>query len=405
MLKPAKTLILAVRARKARASNLCALRETRTDRLRFGTVAMLLALALFSVMALPQAAQAQAVQDYRIYVNFDRVGGTIAVQDNPLPSIVGLSKNGTLHLTFQSTGNDIMGYSAVYSGPAGSTLQVGLKADLFQSVADVTVAFREVPTQAGATSAFDSGFYLNPGIALYDVYITFPNPGLYAFIATASGFTQANNTITTGLAFVVSVSDSVPPSEPAVFWGPWNPSVQYPKGAIVTTGPIITDPNLGQHQDPSQLSYWVSVFPDNVANDPTQAAGNNFADWFPLSSAGNIGPPGPTGPAGPAGPAGPQGTQGPQGPQGPPGAQGPQGPQGTTGPAGLAGPAGPAGQQGPQGPQGPAGPIIPGSVIMLPAVGAVAPPAPAGYSFKGLLLLAKTGGGASITTVAVYTKN
>jgi hypothetical protein len=42
---------------------------------------------------------------------------------------------------------------------------------------------------------------------------------------------------------------------------------------------------------------------------------------------------------------------------------------------------------------------------MLPATGGVAPPAPAGYSFKGLLLLAKTGGGASITTVAVYTKN
>ncbi len=405
MFKPAKTLILAVRAKKAPASTLCGLRETCTDRRRFRTVAMLLALALLSVMALPQAAQAQAVQDYRIYVGFDRVGGTIAVQDNPLPPVVGLSKNGALHLTFQSTGNDIMGYSAVYSGPAGSTLKVGLKADLTGEIADATVAFFEVPTQAGATSAFNSGFFLNPGITLYDAYITFPNPGLYGFIATASAFTQANNTITTSLAFVVSVSDSVPPSESAVFWGPWNPSVQYPKGAIVTTGPIITDPNLGQHQDPSQLSYWVSVFPDNVANDPTQAASNNFADWFPLSSAGNIGPPGPTGPAGPAGPAGPQGPQGQQGAQGP---QGPQGPQGATGPAGLAGPAGPAGpagQQGPQGTQGPAGPIIPGSVIMLPAVGGVAPPAPAGYSFKGLLLLAKTGGGGSITTVAVYTKN
>jgi hypothetical protein len=67
---------------------------------------------------------------------------------------------------------------------------------------------------------------------------------------------------------------------------------------------------------------------------------------------------------------------------------------------------GPQGPQGPQGPAGPAGPITPGSVVMLPATGGTAPPPPAGYSFKGFILLtAKANGGGVQTSYAVYTKN
>jgi len=47
-----------------------------------------------------------------------------------------------------------------------------------------------------------------------------------------------------------------------------------------------------------------------------------------------------------------------------------------------------------------------GSVVMLPAAGGVAPPAPAGYVFKGFVLLAtKANGGGSATSYAVYTKS
>lgn len=393
MFKPAKTLILAARAKKALAGPLCA--KARTD--RRGVRAVVLAFALLGLMAWPQPTQAQTVQDYRIYVNFDLLTQTIAVQDNPLPPIIGLSKNGTLHLTFQTTSFDIEGYRAIYAGPANSTIQVGLTS-ITNGGLGTNGFFHEVPMQATPPTAFDTGLFINPGLMLCDAYITFPNPGVYGFIVTAQGITPAFNEITTGIAFAVSVSDSVPPSEPAVFWGPWNPSVQYPKGAIVTTGPIINDPNLGQHQDPSQLSYWVSVFTDNVGNDPTQAPGNAFADWFPLSSAGNIGPTGPAGPQGPQGVPGPQGSQGPQGATGAQGPAGPQGVAGATGPVGPPGPAGPTGTTGPSGPQGPAGPIGPvgpmgpmglqgpagpglvhGSILTLPATQAP----PGGFTLLG----------------------
>jgi hypothetical protein len=47
-----------------------------------------------------------------------------------------------------------------------------------------------------------------------------------------------------------------------------------------------------------------------------------------------------------------------------------------------------------------------GSVVMLPVSGGVAPAAPAGYSFKGfILLMAKANGGGATTSFAVYTKN
>jgi hypothetical protein len=363
---------------------------------RLKTIVML-ALALVAVIAWPIAAQAQAVQDYRMYVDFDPVSGNIVVHDNPLPPVIGLSKNGTLHLTFQSVSAYLAEYRTTFTGPAGSTLSLGLRSDIFQD-ANVVVAFRDVATQTGPTPLFDSGLFVNPGLLIHDVYIAFPNPGLYQFQLTISGDTASNSLATSNLPFVVSVSDSIPPSEPAVFWGPWNPSVQYPKGAIVTTGPTITDPNLGQHQDPSQLSYWVSVFTDNVGSDPTQAASNNFADWYPLSSAGNVGLPGPAGPVGPPGPpgsAGPAGADGPSGPigmtgpAGPQGASGPAGGPGATGPIGPAGPAGPAGQTGPQGSMGPVGPmglrgpagpgLVSGSILTLPATQAP----PAGFTLLG----------------------
>jgi hypothetical protein len=48
----------------------------------------------------------------------------------------------------------------------------------------------------------------------------------------------------------------------------------------------------------------------------------------------------------------------------------------------------------------------PGSVVMLPVSGGVAPPAPAGYVFKGFVLLtAKANGGGATTSYAVYTKS
>jgi hypothetical protein len=52
------------------------------------------------------------------------------------------------------------------------------------------------------------------------------------------------------------------------------------------------------------------------------------------------------------------------------------------------------------------GAITPGSVVMLPVAGGVAPPAPAGYSFKGFdRLAAKANGGGGTTSYAVYTKD
>jgi hypothetical protein len=52
------------------------------------------------------------------------------------------------------------------------------------------------------------------------------------------------------------------------------------------------------------------------------------------------------------------------------------------------------------------GATTPGSVVMLPVSGGVAPPAPSGYSFKGFdLQAAKANGGGGTTSYAVYTKD
>ena len=97
------------------------------------------------------------------------------------------------------------------------------------------------------------------------------------------------------------------------------------------------------------------------------------------------------------------GAAGPTGPTGPAGVDGAQGPQGIQGPIGLTGQQGPIGLTGPQ---GPAGPTTFGSTVMLPAVLGTAPPTPAGYTFRGFVLLAaKANGGGAVTSYAVYTKN
>jgi Collagen triple helix repeat (20 copies) len=132
-------------------------------------------------------------------------------------------------------------------------------------------------------------------------------------------------------------------------------------------------------------------------------------DPGPQGPAGAVGPQGPAGPTGATGPAGAVGPIGPQGPAGPTGAIGPAGPVGPAGAQGLQGLPGPQGSPGPTGatgPQGPAGPITPGSVVMLPVVNNVIPPAPACYSLGGFTqLFGRPNGNGPPTNYAVYTKN
>jgi hypothetical protein len=341
--------------------------------------AIMVTASLFAVLMQPQAAQAQTRQDYQIYVNFSSISGDLEFPDNPIPPITGLSRGGTLHLAFQAFADTLASYSGKLTGPTGATIQVAQRADVaFQT--DVTLAFHETQVQAGPqpTVFLNSGNFFNPGISLYDLLLTFPDPGFYMLQFTITGLKFDNTLVNTTISCVVSVDDSLRPSQPAVFWGPWNSSAHYSRGAIVTTGPLISDGNFGVFQDPSQIDYWVSVVPgDNVGNDPQNAPSNGYAAWYHLSSAaGTPGPQGPQGPSGPAGPSGPMGSQG------------------------LVGPTGPVGAQ------GPAGPITTGSVVMLPVNGGVTPNAPTGYSFKGYLLLAaKSNGGGAVTSFAVYTKN
>lgn len=176
---------------------------------------------------------------------------------------------------------------------------------------------------------------------------------------------------------------------PATFQGEWSSAFNYPRGAIVTH-------NSNTYV---RLPADTSTVPAGNGGEP----GVDPTQWQVIGGIGPQGPPGPqgvdgaTGPQGPAGNTGATGAQGPQGPIGLTGAQGAQG---------LTGPMGPMGPIGLTGPQGPAGPITHGSVVMLPVTGGVAPPPPAGYSFKGFLLLgSKVNGGGMTTSMAVYTKN
>ena len=334
-----------------------------------------LGVALLAVFA-PQAIRAQALQQYQMYVDFDASHNTSPqIRDNPLPLLVGLSKDGTLKLTFQAVNATLATYAATYSGPSGSSLQLGFTTDL-PSLADVTVAFREVQTQPGQTNLVNTGLFNNPGIALLKMFVTFPNPGLYAFQFKIIGFDNVDNVLVTQmLNFAVSVADVQPPTAPSVFWGPWNSTTVYPQGAVVTTGPLIFNPNAGQIQDPSKLDYWISVLAGpNFGNDPEQAPNNNYTFWYHLSSLTGVGSPGP---AGPPGPAGATGATGPAGPQGP---------------IGLTGPQGPAGKG-----------IVPGTVITLPAAQA----APSGFTVLGTsdIIYADSSNHLHTMTVKYYQSN
>src|SRR5215471_16365833 len=101
-------------------------------RATFSVRAVTLALGTVLLILLMQvrAAWAQAVQDYRMYVDFDSVSGNLVVDDNPLPVITGLNKNGTLHLTFQAVSNDLFTYVGGFTGPDFSTIQVGFTANV-----------------------------------------------------------------------------------------------------------------------------------------------------------------------------------------------------------------------------------------------------------------------------------
>jgi hypothetical protein len=243
------------------------------------------------------------------------------------------------------------------------------------------IVLRETQLQAGQQTPFlNSGNFLNPGIELFEITVVFPTPGLYLFQYNISGVRADNVTLDHAptLNFAVVVSDSRPPTGPAAFWGPWTATTHYTRGSMVTTGPLILDPNFNQIQDPSKLDYWVSVSPaDNVGNDPVDSPSNGYAFWYHISSAA-----GTPGPAGQQGPAGAQGPAGPAGSQGLPGAQGPQGIQGI------------------QGVPGAPGPTVTGSVVMIDATTGI-PPAPSGYVLIGQLPLGK---GSSHVTYAVYVK-
>jgi len=354
--------------------------------------------AALLVVAAPAAARAQTHAEKQVIVNFSSITGDLTFVDSPFPGFIGLSQGGTLEINFQAFADTIASYSGTVTGPAGATLGVGQKADVaFQT--DVTLAYHDTQVGPGPspTTFLNSGNFFNPGISLYQLQLSFPNPGLYSIQFTVTGLKFDNTLTSTTVACIVSVAGSSVPTAPAVFWGPWSAAAHYPQGAIVTTGPIISDPNAGQRQDPAQLDYWISVYPgDNTLNDPENAASNGYFYWYHLSSSASAG----------AGSVGPAGPPGPMGPAGPPGAQGPAGPAGAAGPVGPMGPMGPPGAQGPpgadgaQGPQGPAGPIVPGSLLMLPAAGGI-PPAPTGYAFAGTIVVLKNG---ALVPNALYTK-
>ncbi len=358
-------------------------RDTRIIGWRAAKRAIVVALALFA----PQIARAQTLQQYQMYVDFNNVNQQIQIIDNPLPPITPLSRSSTLHLTFQAVQDPglivlapLMSYTGSVIGPSGATIDVGLRGESQQNT--LSPMFVQAQAGAGPTPLFTSGNFFsssNDGILVFDVSLTFPAPGLYAIQIDIKGQNAADPTTftTATVGTVVSVSDDRSPTSPAVFWGPWNPSAHYATGAIVTTGPILTDVNFNQYPDPSQLDYWVSVYHgDNVLNDPRDTASSGYAYWYHLSGASS------------------------QGPQGPAGPTGPQGPEGPVGPAGPQGPAGPTGATGAQGPQGPAGPIVPGSALMLSAAGGV-PPAPTGYVYIGNTLIVN---GTKVAPYAVYLK-
>src|SRR5262249_45083236 len=228
-------------------------------KLRALTVAAMLA-------AFATGAQAQGLAEHRIYVNFDDINGIVEVVDNPLPVLVGVSRNGTVKLSFQSMSASLASYTGTFTGP--SALQVGFRVDS-AAQANQEMNFREVQPQPGQQATFlNTGNFFNPGISIMDLFLAFNGPGLYTFQFTITGLTFDNHLVPMQMGMVVSVADTRIPTGAAVFWGPWSPTTHYDQGAVVTTGPLIQDPNFNTFPDPAQLDYWVSVLPDNVLNDP-----------------------------------------------------------------------------------------------------------------------------------------
>lgn len=164
-----------------------------------------------------------------------------------------------------------------------------------------------------------------------------------------------------GLPLEVGINDGSPnPGGPMVWSNNWDQAKLYHANDVTMRNG----------------SFWLAVGA-NLGSDPETIPN---PDWIKLSAGDAL--QGPIGPTGPMGPAGANGSPGPTGP------------------------IGPAGQQGPIGLTGPAGPTTFGSSVMLPATGNTAPAAPAGYTFRGFILVAaKANGGGTVTSYAVYTKN
>jgi hypothetical protein len=358
--------------------------------------------ALLVIIGRAAPAHAQASTTYSMYLDFDGISGPPQLRDN-IPYFTGINRGGLLHLRFQTANTTpaskgAMSYTFnLASAPTGATMRVG---ELYQT-AQGNLSTGVLNVSSGG-QFYSGNVIVNDSIMIYDVYLTFPSPGVYPFSLTIKGVMYDNTIVTApDVNFVVSVADDGrAPAGSAVFWGPWSVSAHYPEGAIVTTGPLIFDLNGGQYPDPSKLDYWISVLSDNTGNNPLDSASTGYATWYHLSSASGTGPQGPAGPAGAAGPAGPAGPSGPTGaagatgPAGAIGPMGPAGPIGATGAQGAQGPQGPAGATGPQGPQGPAGPITPGTALIVPPTSAVPP----GYTCLGTIVVGKT-------KMAVCTRN
>jgi hypothetical protein len=300
-----------------------------------------LAIVLLGVMAvllLAVAPDALAQAEYHLI--YSSTDGGLVTTPNPFPTFVSLRQGGQLALEVDAEPDQ--------------PLAVFLRCDDFQGASagqgSIFVAISG-PSLPGFTSALLPGM---PAISttLKSFCLSFSDIGTY----TLSIGINAENLTT----FHVAV---LPDAVNTTFAGAWDANIHYPKGAIVTTGPLLTN-----------LDYWIEANPDgNRGMQPALDA----SDWYHISGPAVAGPAGPTGPEGPSGPPGPQGLLGNTGAQGP------------------------AGPSGPQGPVGPPGPLTPGSVVMLLATNGVPPPAPEGYDLAGITLLTKTN---KFVPFAVYLK-
>jgi hypothetical protein len=289
-------------------------------------------LGVMTVLLLVLAPHAFAQAEYHLlYIS---TNGDLLTTPNPFPNLVSLRQGGQLALEVNAEPDQ--------------PLAVFLRCDDFQSASggqgSIFVALSG-PSLPGFSSVLAPGM---PAIStpLNSFCLSFSDMGSYTL---SIGINPENLT-----SFHLAVLPGTTAN--ATFAGPWDANIHYPRGAIVTTGSLLTNGD-----------WWVEANPDgSLGMQPALDA----IDWNHISGPG---------PTGPAGPVGPQGQPGPQGLQGNTGAQGPAGPQG---------------------PVGPPGPIIPGSTVMLSAPNGTPPPPPDGYDFAGVLLVTKTN---KFVPYAVYT--